>query len=291
MSALQASRRASPALIRPPVDSPAAPSSVDETVVVDGHQHRGRVAALPRQSTRPLLQHRGERLRQQPGIANALPRVRVHPRDPRGDGREVGTPRGDVGLELGHPEVHGRGRQVDDRPGQSAAQVVGGDLHPLAGVLLLALEQAALVLVGDLGSDHLQDPAAQHPQPARLEVDGKLHQPALGSTHDVRRQVAGQVVQRADDLARRGTRRPCPHGRRRRRRGCRWLTASASRWSRRPAALSRRVSCASQAPADRAPASSATSPATATTASRWPSSRVISLVSPSSSSRFASVDR
>ena len=105
----------------------------------------------------------------------------------------------------------GEGLQVGQQPvghgvGDPAAEVGGAVTPParrqprVAGrSRLLALQRPPLLLVGDLGGDHVEHPAPQDPQLPRTEPCGLGHQPLLGQALDVGADVVGQVVQRPHD--------------------------------------------------------------------------------------------
>ena len=67
------------------------------------------------------------------------------------------------------------------------------------GVGLLALQGPSLVVLADLGGDHVEDPAAQDPQLPRPEPGRFGHQPLLRLRDHLTVDVVGQRVHRRDD--------------------------------------------------------------------------------------------
>src|SRR3546814_10215253 len=54
---------------------------------------------------------------------------------------------------------------------------------------------SAFLCLGELGGDHVEDPAAHHLELTRAELSGLGHQPLLGGGHDLGVQAVGQGVE------------------------------------------------------------------------------------------------
>ena len=86
-------------------------------------------------------------------------------------------------------------------PAVGLAVPVVGHRQPgrLRGLGLFLLQQVGLVGVGQVGCDHLQEPAAEDPQGPGVVLGGGGDQVPLGLDDQVGVQVVGQRLDRADD--------------------------------------------------------------------------------------------
>ena len=102
-----------------------------------------------------------------------------------------------VGLQAGRDVVGDAdtdvGRPVAPDPHRQQGGAAGGPL--------LGLEPAAFLLLGEVGRQHLQDLAAEHAQPRRIEVASLGEQVRLGLQPQLGVQVVGKLVERLDDHA------------------------------------------------------------------------------------------
>jgi hypothetical protein len=91
-----------------------------------------------------------------------------------------------------HPDPDVGGPVATDPHAQQGAAACGA---------LLGLEPAALLLLGEVRRQHLQDLAAEHPQPRRVEVAGLGEQVRLRLQPQLGVQVVGKLVERLHDHA------------------------------------------------------------------------------------------
>ena len=91
-------------------------------------------------------------------------------------------------------------RRELEAAGAAAVTVVPqGEPGGTAGLPLLVLELLALLLVGRVRVDHLEQPAAQDPQRLGVELLGLGDEVGLGAPPVMRRDSVGQVEHGPDD--------------------------------------------------------------------------------------------
>ena len=191
--AWQASRRACSAVIRSPVEVVAAPIPVSRV-------SRSRVTItlvvvppwVGQAGVGEVLQERHERLPTAAGDRQCV------------DLTERGAARGGVGVQVG-------AEPVGDVVGDAGVEVGGpvtarSEVQPRRGLGpgLLGEQPLVLGLVGDLGSQVLEDTTAEVTQLPRPEHRGLFDQVRLGLDDQVVTQVVGQRVQRLHDHPRLG---------------------------------------------------------------------------------------
>jgi hypothetical protein len=89
--------------------------------------------------------------------------------------------------------------QVDEDPRAPGAEVLEEQAGVGAGLPFLLLEPPALLVLGDLGSDDVEDAAAQDAEPARVEVLGLGHEPGLGLRPELGTDPRRELVERGHD--------------------------------------------------------------------------------------------
>lgn len=117
------------------------------------------------------------------------------------------------GLEVGgEPVGDGVGAAEDELADPATEPAAAQECGP-GGAGLLGGQQSSLELLGDLGGDHVEDPAAQGPQPPGPEPGGLVDQPMLRGGPGGRADPIGQRVDGVeDDLGLGQADRPVPQG-------------------------------------------------------------------------------
>ena len=111
----------------------------------------------------------------------------------------MAPPRGGVGVEEGLQPTGDRVGDPEVDVGGAVAAAAHGQAGDASGPGLLGLEQLALLLLGDVGGDHLQHLPAQPAKPLGVEVSRLSHEVRLGLLEQVGVEVCGQVLQRPGD--------------------------------------------------------------------------------------------